>query len=73
MQIVTFLFILAVMLQLFRKNPNKKKEEGKNYKKGGIEIWLRYAAFILAVPVSIYRQLATLRVSKFVINFKFIE
>ena len=42
MQVVTFLFILAVMLQLFRKNPNKKKEEGKNYKKGGIEIWLRY-------------------------------
>ena len=38
MQIVTFLFILAVMLQLFRKNPNKKKEEGKNSKKGGIEI-----------------------------------
>ena len=42
MQIVTFLFILTVVLQLFRKNPNIKKEEGKNYKKGGIEIWLRY-------------------------------
>ena len=42
MQIFTFLFILTVMLQVFRKNPNKKKEEGKNYKKGGIEIWLRY-------------------------------
>ena len=31
------------------------------------------AAFILAVPVSIYRQLASLLVYKFVINFKFIE
>ena len=40
MQIVTFLFILTVMLQVFRKNLNKKKEEGKNYKKGGIEYYI---------------------------------
>ena len=39
MQIVTFLFILTVMLQVFRKNLNKKKE-GKNYKKGGIEYYI---------------------------------
>ena len=37
MQIVTFLFILTVMHQVF-KNPNKRKEEGTNSKKGGIEI-----------------------------------
>ena len=38
MQIFTFLFILTVMHQVFKKNPNKRKEEGKNSNKGGIEI-----------------------------------
>ena len=32
-----------------------------------------FAAFIFAVPVSICRQLASLLVYKFVINFKFTE